>query len=207
MRTCRSRRRDDARLMGDRALHDRQQDPQRGGSPRGWFWRFLCVGRVDARQVRAAGLAPYGADLRRQGSGAHRRAAVSSRGFCRVLRSIGLDRRVYEARAVALRGVLVDRGEFRVCAGYLGRGATPVGDLPRWGSPPAARRPRDRRAGQRRQRARQREQLPPPSPAAAAIAELEALACWSTPPQRRPRARPTASRVAGLRHRPPQAVD
>ena len=51
--------------------------------------------------------------------------------LCRVLGPSGLDRRVHEARSVALRYILIDRGAFRVGARYPGRGVTPVGDLPR----------------------------------------------------------------------------
>ena len=119
--------------MGDCALHDRQQHAQRGGSPRGWFCRPLCVGPVDARQARAAASirTELISDARDPGpAGAQRCRAAASVGYSGP---IGLDRRAHEARSVALRGILVGRGELRVCARYLGREATPVARQPRSG--------------------------------------------------------------------------
>ena len=114
--------------MSDFEIHDRQQHAQ--GTARSTDALPPSVRGSGRRSASARHrLIPYGADFQRQSSGARWRAAVSSRGFCRVLKAIGLDRRDHEGRSIALRGILVSRGVSRVCARYLGAAATPVGDL------------------------------------------------------------------------------
>jgi hypothetical protein len=113
LRTCRSRRRDDARRMSDFEIDDRQKHAQGAAS---YTDALPPSVRGSGRRSASASrrLIPYGADFRRQGSGARWRAACRSAASVGYSGPIGLDRRDHEGRSIAQRGNLVSRGVSRV---------------------------------------------------------------------------------------------
>ena len=131
LRTCRPRRRDDARRMSDFEIHDRQQHAQGRLAPR-MLCRLLCVDPVDARQARAAAWSRTEliSDARAPGpAGGQPCRAAASVGDSGP---IGLDRRDHEGRSVALRGILVSRGASRVRSLCRCRGNPGGGSPARW---------------------------------------------------------------------------
>ena len=94
----RSRRRDDARRMSDFEIDDRQKHAQGAAS---YTDALPPSVRGSGRRSASASrrLIPYGADFRRQGSGARWRAACRSAASVGYSGSIGLDRRATFFRA------------------------------------------------------------------------------------------------------------